>query len=214
MRLAREKPKRSAELNRSSQSEFNRSILSGVVGSAAFLGLFLGLDFFWWLALLLSFGVYFGFNKSITPIPEIENENAGPDPGAETGEVVRLLGDYAGRLGAVADVSADSLRSSIHEMSENTYILQDIAERNSTDLRSIRPFINVFLPRIVETVETHARLSKQSGDVQADRLNEMSQSIAEFSPTIARIKAAAVERDLQLLEVEVAVLSERFQKNS
>ena len=204
---------RAAIWGASDQRDLARQLIAGTLGSVVFLGLHLALDFIWPVAFALSVAGYFGVLRALEQAGSEPEHIASTDSKSELAGAAIALQDFGNRLRKAADEAPGSLNNAIDDMSDNVLSIREILLESPTDFRSVKSFINVFLPRIVETVETYVRLSGQTSGAAAERLDVLSAHIAAFSPTIGRIKAACLESDLRTLEIEVTVLSERFPEN-
>lgn len=194
-------------------SEASRQSVAGILGAVCFLVLYFALDFFWLVAFGLSVAIYFGFLKVLEPTPGALEDMSPTKSESDLDVAAAALKGLGTRLRNASNNAPGTLNTAIADMSEDVLTIRQILLESPTDFRSVKSFINVFLPRIVETVETYVRLSERTSGAAAERLDMLSENIAGFSPTIGRIKAACLESDLRSLEVEVAVLSERFPEN-
>lgn len=190
-----------------------RQVLAGIVAGAAFLLFFLGLLLVWWLALGLAVAVYFALLLVVgrrRPLEEIQL--TARVTAADVAAAAEALADAGRRLARAAEAAPDADRPAIATMAEHVGSIRQSIIEDPEDYRPARSFVNVYLPGIVQTVEGYVKLARQTGPGGAARLTHLGDRIRAFAPAVERIRTACIENDLKSLEIEVSVLSERFDR--
>lgn len=97
--------------------------------------------------------------------------------------------------------------------------MADVIERirdhhlaNPGHTRLTRSFVGHTLPKIVTAVSDYVALSQRSGPDQRERLDDISEQLESFVPTLERIDRACLEDDLDALEISVEVLNDQLNR--
>ena len=189
-----------------------RHVLAVLGGIAAFLGAYLGLSLAVWAALLLAAGVYLGLLLLIParrPPEEVfvaERVTAADLAAAraQLTEAAARLNARAAGLGLEDRALVESLAARIEEMGR-------LVAEDPGDLRILRRFVNVFLPRMIESVEAYLRVARSTDPALAPRIAALRGQLAQYPEAIAALNRASLSRDLNALEAEIETLS--FQMN-
>ncbi|MDD2867379.1 5-bromo-4-chloroindolyl phosphate hydrolysis family protein [Neomegalonema sp.] len=186
-----------------------RHVLATAAAAAGFLGLYLGLKLSPWAALVLAAGLYAGF-LALIPTRKAPSEIFVADhvSAADLQEARRKLGEASERLRAAASGAlrvedrglAESLAGRVEE-------LERILNEDPSDLRALRRFIAVFLPRMVESMESFLRLGRSGDPALESRISVLREQIAAYPAAVDSLGRAALSKDLTLLEAEVEALS-------
>lgn len=185
-----------------------RQIVAAVLGSLAFLGLYLGAAVVWWLALGLAVAVYGAALLLIgrrRPLEEIRL--AARVSAADVTAAAEALEDARRRLDRARSQAPEALRDTLRDMAAHVAAIRTAVIEDPSDYRAARSFIEVYLPMIVQSVEGYVRLAAQATADSADRLARLADQIRGFVPVMSRIRTACIENDLAGLELEVNVLS-------
>ncbi len=190
-----------------------RQLLTGIVSAGAFLAAFYGLGLVWWLAVALGVAVYGAMLLIIerkSPLSEVKL--ASRVTAADIAQAADALTDASTRLGQSAEIAPATERPALEQMSDHLQSIRQSVIDDPDDFRAARPFINVYLPKIVQTVENFVKVADQATDSSADRLRILGERIRAFEPVVHRIRSACLENDLKALELEVDVLSESLDR--
>lgn len=194
-------------------SDGTRQIVAALLASAAFLAIFFGLRLVWWLALAMAVLVYGASLLLIgrrRPLEEIRL--ASRVSAADVAAAAEALDDARTRLERAAPQAPKADRAPISQMAEDVAVIRQNVIEDPDDYRAARMFISVYLPKIVQSVETYTRLSDQATGANAERVSRLGAQIRGFVPVVDRIRAACIENDLSSLELEVSVLSEALDR--
>ncbi|MHA3915421.1 5-bromo-4-chloroindolyl phosphate hydrolysis family protein [Halovulum sp. GXIMD14793] len=190
-----------------------RQIVAGLAASAVFLTLFFGLSLVWWLALGLSVATYFALLLLVQrrrPLDEVHLAQRVTAADIRKAEV--MLSQAGTRLERAA-VNAPKLdRTAIEEMAKNVHSIRERIVEDPDDFRAARRFVTVYLPKVVQTVESYTKVSRQASGRAAERLEQLGEQIRGYAPVIERINEACIENDLRALELEAEVLSATLER--
>ena len=185
-----------------------RQIIAALASSGAFLVLYFGASLVWWLSLGLAFAIYFAFLLIVERRPPLDEIQLSERVSAADIEMAAIALKEAGvRLTNAAARAPETDRPAINDMARNVFSIRERIIEDPEDFRPARRFITIYLPKIVQTVESYAKLTGQATTGTAERVSGLGAQIRSFVPVIERINAACIENDLRLLEVEVEVLS-------
>lgn len=184
-----------------------RQILSALLASAAFLGLFLGAALVWWLALPLA-AVTYGALLLIIPRrpPLTEVMLTDQVSAADIARATDALTNAAYRLNEAAKIAPPADRSGLTDMSNHLTSIRELIKSDPKDYRQTKQFISYFLPLIVTTVESYVGLAKLAQGENAARLAELGTMIKGFVPVVQKIDQACLENDFTALEAQVSAL--------
>ena len=185
-----------------------RQLLAGGVASGVFLALFFGLGLVWWLAVVLGTAVY-GATLLLVERKSLLSEVrlTSRVTAADIAKAADMLSDAGTRLRRSAAIAPSTERPVLEQMSDHMQSIRQSVIDDPEDFRAARQFINVYLPKIVQTVEGYVKVADQVTDDSADRLRGLGDRIRAFEPVVHRIRTACIENDLKALELEVDVLS-------
>lgn len=195
-------------------SEGPRQVAAGGIASAVFLALFFGMDLIWWLALVLgaiAYGAALLLIERKAPLSEIHL--TARVTAADVAQAATALEEAGNRLEQSA-LSAPTPAESeaLTRMTGHLRSIRQSVIEDPDDFRASRQFINVYLPKIVQTVETYVKVSDQATDANTERLERLGDRIRGFEPVIHRIRTACIDNDLTALELEVDVLSKSLDR--
>ena len=191
-------------------SDAIRNILAGFGASAAFLGLFFGLQIVLWAAAPLALLVFVGLLLALPRAPRPSVDQAAE---AEMLTVaLAALEEAATRLAAVADAAPSADRPVFTRLADLVARLREHHLRDPEDVRRTRTFLRRDLPRLVATAEAYVDLSARAPESERDRLRGLMEEIRTFAPALERIEKACVENDFLALEVETSVLGEQLRR--
>jgi len=191
----------------------SRQIAAGLLAALTFLLLYFGLGLVWWAALvggIAGFGAGLLIIQRRRPLEEIRLSDR--VSAADISSAAEALADAQSRLDAAAKQAPDADAGGIAEMAGHVGSIRNSVMQDPEDYRHARRFITFYLPNIVKTVETYARLTGQARGANAERLTGMSDQIRGFGQVVERIDAACLENDLRALEIEVEVLSDQLDR--
>lgn len=190
-----------------------RQILAAAVASIAFLALFFGLTLVWWAALGGAVALYFAMllivqrKSTLDEIVLSARVSAADVEGAAA-----LLEAARERLDRAATAAPEADRPALTEMARDIAAIRTAVLEDPADFRATRGFINVYLPKMVATVESYVTLAGRARGGAADRLDALGEQIRSYAPAIGRMRDACIENDLRALELEVGVLSDRLDR--
>ncbi len=190
-----------------------RQIVAALLASGVFLTLFFGLTLVWWAALGLGAACYGAALLVIErrrPLEEIQV--SARVSAADIAAAAAALEDAGHRLEKSAAAAPKSDQPALTEMADDIMSIRQSILNDPEDYRAARSFINVYLPTVIQTVETYVKVAGNASGSAAARVQALGTQIQSFAPAIHRIRAACIENDLAALEVEVAVLSKTFDK--
>ncbi|WP_018633704.1 5-bromo-4-chloroindolyl phosphate hydrolysis family protein [Neomegalonema perideroedes] len=188
-------------------SDGARHVLATAAAAAGFLGFYLGLKLSPWAALALAAGLYAGF-LALIPTRKTAAEILAADPEADLLEARRKLSEATERLRAAASGAARAEDRSLAEsLAGRVEELERILREDPSDLRALRRFVAVFLPRMVESMESFLRLGRSGDPALESRISALREQIAAYPAAVDSLGRAALSKDLALLEAEVEALS-------
>ncbi len=190
-------------------SETARHALATAAAAAGFLGFYLGLKLSPWAALGLAVGLYVGLLLLI-PARKAASEVfvAAHVSAADLQEARSKLRAATTRLKAAAEGAAGGEDRSLAEaLAERVERLDRILSEDPADLRALRRFVSVFLPRMVENMESFLRLGGSADPALQPRISALRRQIASYPASVESLERAALSKDLTLLEAEVEALS-------
>ena len=188
-------------------SRLNRLLVAGMAAAGMFLGADVGLLLVWWLAGLLSLGVFVALRLIIADRP--------PAVGAWSTEADLQVGIDAltaapAQMLQLATRASEIDRAEFKKMAALFDAIRTHHSSDPKDYRHTRRFIRHDLPRIVDTSAKYLDLSdKASGDNRA-RADALGQRIRGFTPVLEKIDQACLDNDFLAPEVQVEVLSEQL----
>jgi 5-bromo-4-chloroindolyl phosphate hydrolysis protein len=190
-----------------------RQVVAGVLAGAMFLGLFLGAQLVWWLALALAALAYGALLLIIPRRKRAEEIVLGARvTAADMQSAGAALADSAARLTGVTGKLPQPDAQAVQEMADHVQSIRENVLRDPDDYRVTRRFISTYLPHIVQTVETYADLSGRARGDQAQRLESLGAQIRAFGPVLEEIDRACIENDLAALESEVDALGTQLSR--
>lgn len=195
-------------------AEGPRQILAGGLASLLFLGVYYGFDLVWWLSLGLGIACYVAVLLLVerkTLLSEVKL--ASRVSAADIAEAAAVLEDAAKRLERSAKAAPEAKEQmALTQMSDDLLSIRQSVKEDPDDYRAARQFINVYLPKIVQTVESYVKVAQQANGASAARLKGLGDRIRGFEPVVHRIRTACIENDLSALELEVDVLSKSLER--
>lgn len=197
-----------------SLTEGPRQILAGCIASAVFLGLFYGVGLVWWLALFLGVAAYGASLLLIERKALLSEVQLSARVSAEDVTKAAATLEDAGKRIEQSALSAPhpDEEKALTQITDHLKSIRQSVIDDPADYRAARQFINVYLPKIVQTVESYVKVAEHVTDANADRLEGLGARIQEFEPVVHRIRTACIENDLTALELEVDVLSKSLDR--
>lgn len=184
-----------------------RQILAALLAAAVFLGLYLGAALVWWAALGLAVLAYFALLLLVQrrrPLDEVMLTDQ--VSAQDIDRAAKALVGAGARLNAAAAASPDADRPDLADMAAHVLSIADLIRADPNDYRLARRFIDYYLPRIVETVETYVTLAKRARGENAARLADLGKQIKDFGPVVRKIDQACLDNDFAALEAQVEAL--------
>lgn len=185
-----------------------RHMVAALLASGVFLALFFGAGLVWWLALVMAVAVYgaalllIGRKLALDEIRLSDRVSA-----ADVAAAADALADASQRLTRALDIAPDPDRPALADMARDLQSIRQSITEDPADFRAARSFINVYLPTMINAVESYVKVAGQASGEAAQRVRGLGEQIRGFAPVIRRIQTACIENDLNALELEVAVLS-------
>lgn len=184
-----------------------RQILAGLIAAAGFLGLYLGLSLVWWAALPLAALTYFALLLVIRRKPPATEVMVGERVSqADLSQAAAALLAASQRLGQAAAQAPEADRGDLETMASHVLSIRTLIQADPNDYRMARQFIDYYLPRIVEAVESYVALAKLSHTTPDPRLAELGARIRGFGGVVEKIDRACIANDFDALESEVEAL--------
>lgn len=190
-----------------------RQILAGLISSAVFLAMFLGLVLVWWVALVAALLVFAAMLLLIGRKPDDDEILlASRTTEADIREADRLLTDAIQRLAQAEDRMPDAERADVETMLAHVESIQSQVLADPKDYRRARRFITSYLAAMVETVERYAELAEKSRGRHEDRLAPLAERIRSYVPALERIDTACLENDFLALETQIDALAAQMKR--
>lgn len=184
-----------------------RQILAGLVAGLLFLGLYLGLSLVWWAALALAVAGYFALLLVVRRKPPSTEVMVGERVSqADLQQAAALLLAGNQRLAKAAAQAPTADRAGLETMASHVLSIRSLILADPNDYRMARLFVDYYLPRIVEAVESYVALAKLSQTVPDPRLADLGARIRDFGGVVEKIDRACIENDFDALESEVEAL--------
>lgn len=189
-----------------------RHVFAVLLGSAAFLALYLSAGLVWWLALALAAVVFGATLIVIRERPSATDVMVAPRVSlADLRNAGAQLQTAAREMEALVPAVPPRSQAALTSMAEGLTRLAGQVAHDPEDFRKTRRFVSHFLPHILQNTRDYAALAAKAGGTGA-RLNSIGARIESYAPTVQRINQACLENDFDALEAEVSALDHQFSR--
>lgn len=190
-----------------------RQIVAGVLAALVFLALFFALNIAALPAFVLGAGAYGAFLLLVRRTPPLTEQMI--DASISRADILAstsALDQAADRIADAAKIVPDRDGPELLEMAAHLRSIRDHVSADPQDYRSTRRFVQAYLPKILESVESYAKVSKQAKGAQSDRLAALGARIHDYGPLLAQIDEACIENDFAELEAQVDALATQLDR--